>query len=1033
MLEAVVATHPEQLLDEAAAALQRAWAGLPPDDLRPIPLLAPDAQRGERLRLALAERLGALAGVELLLPAEFLWRWLPARLGLPAPLFDLAVARWRLGAALEGLPLIGPAPGAAWDARRVGLAERCLAALLRLAQWDASSVEAWERGDPSPHDDAHPYLAPLWRALAGRDDPRRALQRLAAAVPQAHDLPPLVLVVGALGLAPPVVELLAALGRRTRCLLLLWQPLAGAWEDLAGPAAPADAAAPARRLLAHWGRAARQALQRLDAAGAEVHALPPPAAAEPSTLLARLQAALAGGEPPAGGRDGSFAVQRAWSRRAEVEALKHRLVGWLAARPEIPPHRIAIACPEPAEYAPLLAAVCAAPGEGPALPLDAPGSGEGPDLQAARLLLEWLPGRWEASAVCAALAHPAIAEGWGIDAGLLERLRRWCAAADLRFGADAAHRAALGQPAEAAATWRRGLQRLAWGAAAGADIAGIAIRDGALPVAGLDDEELPELARLCALLLPLLDAAAAWRQPHDAAWWQRELRRLVRHARQRDDDAGLAQALAAWRQALAAAGSEGSMFSADAVAAALPAPGGIAHARGGIVLGRIGELAGGSWDILGLVGFDSGRFPPAAVSDVDPLLAAPPAGLALPRDEARAALLELLAGVRHHLLISWVGRDPHEGAALPPCAPIADLIAAAAALAACPPEALIDDLALAGARALPPGPWPSAAIRDACREAAVAAAPLRPAEPPPAPPGGAPDLAALARALRDPPRLYLEALGVRPLDEDEPPADHERLVLADGLERWELRDGLLQALLDGRSVEEELARLAASGRLPPGAWGRAQAAEALAFVRALREGPQRALWAAAQPAAEPVMVDLEGTVVRGVFDRVHPEHGPLHITASHRSARDQQRLWLAGLLWRAAGHPGSGVLLAYDDGELKPRYAPSLSPEEARAALAALVAWYGRARRRPCPLYPELVEAIAGADPSQVVAKARNAWRSSWSSRAPAKRPAARWLWPEDDEPDWTDPALPSDAAVLGGGRWVVKGDGRRRRSRADD
>lgn len=1032
---------PRQLVQLAAAELLAALRRLPDDELRALPVLVPNAARGQRLREALTAALGVGAGFELLQPADFLWDWLPRRLGLA--LADGARARWQLCRALEELPLLA-ARAAAWDARRLGVSERLHEALLRLAQWDEASVAAWDDGQPSRHDAAYPFLRPAWERWRSGGDPRRRCRELAAAIAGAAELPPLVLAVGTAGLEPPLLRLCAALAQRTRVVVLVFQPAALAWWEELGELTDADPVrSSARRLLAAWGELPQRILRRAEALGAEVDNDPerfPPLAAR--TLLAGLQRALRLEEPPpaAGSlaRDDSVACQRAWTRRAEVEALKHRLVGWLHAHPEIPPHAIAIACPDPEAYAPLLAAVFAAPGEGPPLPIDvpSPAASAEPALALAERLLRFLPGRWEASEVCELLAHPAVAAGWERAGELRARLIAWCERADLRFATDAAHRQALGQPAEPQGTWRHGLQRLAWAACLGSEIEGVAIRDGSLPVPALADWDLASFGELSEFLLPLLDAAPAWREGHPARWWQEEVLRLVRHLRRSAHDAAeaaLAQRLAAWCEALEEAGCAEAPWQADAVAAVLGGGRRRALLRGGIAFGTVAELAGSSWQVLALLGFDDRAFPPAEPpNDLDPLLADPPEGLPRASSEARAALLELLASVERHLLLSWVGRDEESGEELPPCPALAELLALLAALTGQPEQALIDDLGLHGARALPPGPWPSAARRAQCAAGpATPPTPLLPASPLPIPAPATVQLADLLAAVKDPPAAYLAALGVELLDEARPPRDHEHLVLDDALHAWRIREQLTTLALDqlasAPDAEPEfaaaLARLQALGQLPPGPWGGYAARRACTKARtfARRHGQ---LWASSAPVTQNLRLALPDgrSLLAELAQRVHPEQGPLvlSLSESQASARACQRAWILGLVWQAAGARGGGLLLAED----RALALPCLEREAALSALGELLAWHERARRQPSPLFPALVEAAAEAaadDDASLLARLRKAWQSAQGPRlAPAEEPSARWLWPPGHEPLWDAAPLRRDCQALGAAAWAA-------------
>ena len=111
------ATDPERLGDLAALLIGSAAAAGAADDLRALPVLVPALPVRDRLVGDLARRLGVCAGIEVLLPAEFVHRWLPARLGVGGRAWDAGAARWRLADRLGAVPGLDLAPrsGARWS------------------------------------------------------------------------------------------------------------------------------------------------------------------------------------------------------------------------------------------------------------------------------------------------------------------------------------------------------------------------------------------------------------------------------------------------------------------------------------------------------------------------------------------------------------------------------------------------------------------------------------------------------------------------------------------------------------------------------------------------------------------------------------------------------------------------------------------------------------------------------------------------------------------------------------------------------
>ena len=1032
------ATDPERLGDLAALLIGSAAAAGAADDLRALPVLVPALPVRDRLVGDLARRLGVCAGIEVLLPAEFVHRWLPARLGVGGRAWDAGAARWRLADRLGAVPGLDLAP--TWDGRRLALADRVLDALTRCDLWaPAQTTLAWAQGgagDPALPSAA--WLPAVWRALVADPaigDPGARLRALSQAAATADDLPPLILAWQTNALAPPVLEVLRVLGTRTTVVVLLLQPSDVEVSDhvrrRAAVAAGAEDALGWNRLLGEWGAEHRATLARFAEAGADI-AQPQPGAAPPTTLLARVQMDLALGRGPAeagpwplAAGDDSLVFQHAYGRRGELEALKRRLAAWCCSAGAPAPHEIAIACPDPAALAPLLAAIFATGGDGPPLPVDlrAPLEAD-PAFATAARLLDLLPGRWPASAVLDLCASAAVAEGHGLSGTDLGTLRDWCEDADLRFGVDAAHRSELQLGGFAGASWRRGLTRLALGAWLGADAGALpawpAGGDPAedLPAVGdLDESAVGTLRRVAHVLLPLLDAAADWRQPQPPSWWAQHVPRLVRHARgdgARDHhDAAIADLLARWATALKdlglGAAPVGAALVAALIAEADPAGQVRSVRRGGIAVGTPSALRGVPWRIVCLVGFDDGAYPRQAASDVDPLARARPPGVPDARSEDRGALLDLLVGARDRVLVSWSGHDVRKGEATPPATVVADLLEVVAQTAgadAC--QQLTTRVGVVAAQAALAGvgagaAWPSAAMAEQARVLAGArreAAGLRSGAPLPALGVTSVDLSDLLRFFDHPPRAFLRRLGIVLPEAEAAATDHERFDLGGPLQIHQLRkEGCDQA-----SAADELVRdWQRRGRIPAGALGRQLAWPLIAQADALRADSDADRVGSV---TREVRVDLgHGRRLIGVSEPGREGLGPVLIHPGKHSLKYLVRTWIHGLAWQAMGGTGAGRCWQLTSA-CKPKAwdvpAP-LAADGARALLQALVATRDAGLRRPLPLLPDLVEAWAKAADD---AEGLDAARQCWSAEAqPAGQPPARHdqacrrIWPEPVDP----------------------------------
>lgn len=1023
--------HPSLLLQVARRKIEQALEQQSIHDLRPIPVLVPSAAIRDRLRDDLAEAMGVCAGIELLLPAEFAARWLPQRLGITLRGTDVCVARWRICAALDTAPIIAPAHHDFWDARRLALATRVTDALVRVSQWaTAESVTCWQAGLPSRFDAEYPFLAHTWPCIVASGDPVAAHHDLLRAIADATDLPPAVLAITTPDLSPVLLEIFSALGQRTLVQVVLSQPVPGDWSDQKinwKNGVEADAAW-THRLLAQWGDEHNHALRRLDAAGAEIvsegtYFIPPVR----QTLLAHIQRDIAASRAPTVGvtKDSSLVFQHTYGRRAEIEAVKHRLASWMTDQ-AIPPHKICIACPQPEAYAGLLAGIFSGVGEGPVIPIDVRPVmvGGDPAVTVAQHVLELMPSRWTATQILALLELPPIATAWKIDATWIRRVRSWCDKANLRFGADDHHRAALQLPEDGAATWRQGLQRLAWSTYVGYEVQEVACRNGVAPVEGLDEADVVAFEKLAELLVPLLDAAADWRQPHTVAWWSESLIRLTRHLRkdQRDvSDVLLCQSLGRLREEIDTAEATESLLSADAIALALTDAGAVAPIRyGGIVVDTPAALRGHSWDIVCCIGMDDGAFPrQSGTGDVDPLIHAPVAGQPDPRHQDRAALLDLLVAAEYHVLISWIGYDAQTGEALPPCPAVGDILEVVRASVGCDTiQDLIDSIGLGSVSSVAPGPWPSNARRfQAITKSVSHGSALVPAHPLPPLSMSVISLDHLMSAIANPPRSYLRRLGIRLATIEDAPVDYEQLILDDHLENWKLKHELMEHIRSGSDVDLMLSRWVALGKIPSGTWGRAAIQPLIDNIYKMIK-KTASVWNETKKNSDVIQVTLNnGTVVSGYCPYIHPKYGPVELNPGSGSPKHRQRAWLNGLLWQAAGREESGVLL-HDKGACH-----ILHSTNPRADLEALITWYRACLQNPCPLVPDVVSDLAKVidEPIEIIARAAHTfWETELNNGlAPCDEAASRFIWPKGSTP-WDDISarIQSDMQCLGVMKW---------------
>jgi exodeoxyribonuclease V gamma subunit len=413
-------------------------------------------------------------------------------------------------------------------------------------------------GVPVPVPAEQRWQPALWRAVvatldeAARRATRPALHErfVRALVAPAGERPPAgvprrVVIFGTTHVPAQTLQALAALARTSQVLLAVPNPCRHHWADLIegrellraerrrhAPRGGVDlAAVPFETLHAHghpllaaWGRQSRDFIRQLDAyddaqAARERFALPridlfdeEGAAGRGGTLLQQVQARIRDLVPlaehehaPVPAADRSIVFHQAHSAQREVEVLHDQLLELLARPPEagergpLAPRDIVVMVPDIDTFAPAIRSVFGQHARGDArfIPwgiADQRERAHNPLLAALEWVLRAPQQRFTATELLGLLEVPAVARRLGLREGDLPLLQGWIAAAGVRWGLDAAQRAALGLHACGDAnTWAFGLRRMLLGYAVGApvgDIDGFAF-DG---LGGADDTRRAGLA-----------------------------------------------------------------------------------------------------------------------------------------------------------------------------------------------------------------------------------------------------------------------------------------------------------------------------------------------------------------------------------------------------------------------------------------------------------------------------------------------------------------------------------------------------------
>ena len=967
--------------------------------LAPDTLLIPQPAMRRWLQKHLAETHGIAANLRFLAPGKFVAEALKANLpgGDDAAVGDAAVLRWRLWSLLADpalarepvfaplRPLLGSGdPLAAW-----GLAGELAAAFEKYQAWRRDWLQRWDHGG-----DRHDWQAELWRrATRGLTHRGKRLDAYLArfdgdAASAPAGLPPRVFAFACQNVSPDVLRVIASAARAGTLHFFFLSPVQGWWGDLRGARerlhedlAGVFGADDENPLLRANGAAGRDFIRTLFSyevvhPSFEQALYQPPDPVRRPGLLHRLQRDLLARRPPAAVQriefvegDASLQVHSCHTRLREVQVLHARLRALLEADPTLQPRDIAVLTPDMDRYAPFVHAVFGAEaGDRHAIPYtlsDASLLASQPVAEAFARLLALPAARFGANEVFDLLAVRAVAERFELEAAELDQVRDWLAAAGVRWGLDARHKAELDAPEEAAFSWAWAVDRLLLGHAAGheGDVAGVA------PLPILEGASLELLDRV----LQALRRLASWRtqlaSPRTAAQWSQALARLV------DDFFPERARAAADREAIAALRTRIALLARQAGQAGLEAPLPFEVTRawlqatlaeddprqpfltGGVTFAKMVPMRLLPFRVIALLGLNDGEFPrrdpPGSLNRlVGDLQHARRPGDRSVRDDDRALFLQLFAAASDALLISYLGQDPRSGESLPPSVVVSELLDAAAAQytdADAARRALVQvhplqPFAPAGPRAAPP-PF-------------AAGVPM-PELPPDAPTVAEWTRDQLVRALCHPPREFLcERLGLRLPEGSERLPEEEPFDRADGLANHQLDQRVFEWMSEGpRDEAARAARLLAAGRIAPGAAGRAALADSLQRLDAALQAWRDADGGA--PATRAYVLELGEFRLAGALPRVHAD-GLRQFSASRGHGKSLLGLGVDVLAWSALGETAP-VLRVLRDGES--HHVPAVDAEAARAKLRQLLALATRARREPLPFLPRTGVLMACGDP----------------------------------------------------------------------
>lgn len=1007
-------SHRTEALADAYAGVLDAPGG---DPFAPEPLVVQSRGMAQWLQLALVARHGVVANLRVLQPRELIDEAVASLRpieGDPAAPWRREAIAWRLfrllpdvvGDARFAVPASWLVAGAGGDdaaTRRWQLAGRIAHAFDQYLVYRPDLVAGWSAG-LEPDD----WQASLWRRLEAEAGRGHLVGRLARPATGAGPAWPRLALFGISSLPPLYLDVLHELGQHLDVHLFLLAPSAEFFGDVVGArersralrgrgpdAAEALHLAEGHPLLAALGRVGRDFQNLVEERLPERHEPGPVFAPSGSpSVLGRLQDDLLLLRAPAGDvplpHDATFRVLGCHSPAREVEVVRDELLALLRDVPGLEPRDVVVLVPDITVHGPLVDAVFGVDPSDPAwIPYsvaDRPVASGSEVVKALLAMLGLVGTRAAAPDVLELLAYRAVRARFGLEEDDLAAVEAVVAGAGARWGLDAAHRAASGQPEVDGFTWRFALDRLVLGHATGADV----VLGGRAPLAHVEGDAVRLVTALLAFTDVVLGALRDLAAPRPAAAWAATLGALVDATFGGDDDAvedvrRVHAVLVAFATDAADAGVDEAVpldVVRDRIEVEL---GGErrhgAFLRGGVTFCEMLPMRSIPARVVVLMGLSDGVFPRAdAVVGFDRVAAAPRRGDRSKRDDDRYLVLEALVAARDAIRFTYVSRSVKDNESLPPSVVLADVLDAVDATFArlpdgrLPREALfvehpLQPFSVRYVESPPDAPAAEALVTFDAAADAGARRLLRPSDPEPPfltcpiPPDRTPteiDLRQLDTFFKDSVAWFLhERLGVaRPADVAVLPA-REPLGL-DGLEAWGVGDRLLRLRRQGLPWAACVERLHAEGLVPLGVLAGPALGVACTRVDHLL---RKAGGHLAEPALPPVVVEAEVGAVR-VVGRLDDVRAGVRVEVRYRSLRTgavapRLQAWIRHLaLQLGPDGPRATEVYGYgDDNAVSVRF-PELDPGRAHELLSALVELYLHGHATPLRFTPDLGAAL---------------------------------------------------------------------------
>ncbi|NIF34095.1 exodeoxyribonuclease V subunit gamma [Enterobacter sp. Cy-643] len=665
--------------------------------------------------------------------------------------------------------------------------------------------------------------------------------------------------------------------------------------------------------------------------------------------------------------DRSLTFHECHSPQREVEVLHDRLLAMLEADPELTPRDIIVMVADIDSYSPFIQAVFGSAKDERWLPFaisDRRARQAHPALQAFILLLGLPESRFAAEDVLSLLEVPALAACFSIDEEGLRYLRKWVNESGVRWGIDDDNVRELALPATGQHTWRFGLTRMLLGYAMESQAG---VWDSVLPY----DESSGLIAELVGQLAELLMQLNRWRQlltqERPLEEWLPLCREMLNSFFLPDSETEAALALIEQQwQEMIEKGTDAAYLQPvpltllrDDLAQRLDQERiSQRFLAGPVNFCTLMPMRAIPFKVVCLLGMNDGVYPRTlAPLGFDLMSQHPQRGDRSRRDDDRYLFLEALISAQQRLYISYIGRSIQDNSRRYPSVLVEELLDYVARSYYLPGDAECnaDDsservrmhLVTLHARTpfdstnyLAGGDRQSFAQEWLPAASGSGVAHAHFIQPLIAEPWDDISLEQLQRFWRHPVRAFFQMrLGINFRLEDTELPDEEPFTL-DVLDRFQLNQHLLNALVQQDDPHQLFVRYRAAGILPYGAFGEILWENQRNEMQTLAE---KVLAERQKGESREVDLHIDGTRVTGWLSDVQAD-GLLRWRPSVLNVAHGMQLWIEHLVYCASGHSGESRMYGRKDSQWR---FPHMAQDDAKAWLLQLVEGYKEGLRQP--------------------------------------------------------------------------------------